>query len=554
MRELRVAAEREVIREFLASLGFQVDAYGLKKFAGSLAGITKLSSTAGATLAGVAVAAEAMVQTFAHGMEKMYYASRRTKASVENIQALEFAATKVGVSGDAAREALESMSRAMRMNPGLAGLLKSLGVRPAGKGRDQLDLMLDLVQQLSKVPHFVGAQWAQMFGMDEQTFLMMKENLPKMREAIALRKELNKVAGVDAEAAAAASREYMNTLRELWTKVEVIFDGLAVRMLPFFREFTGVLNSALSDLMQFLQGVEGKGGKSTLELQLGGVLAAIQAIDKEFTVGEHLKAFFWAAGEEAKLLGKVIFKIGESLLALKRGEYKIAGSKAWEAVKAFAAGPEEGEDERDKILGINRNSWGRNMAKVPITNAGASTAAASGGGGPGALFARLENQFGLPTGLLASMYQQESGSGRNLVGPMTRSGERALGPFQFMKAAASRFGVTDPMDLVQSATGASKYMRANLDMFGGDLPKALAGYNWGEGNVQRRGLGAAPLETQNYISGITGRMGGAGVAMNQTNNFNIHGADAQSIASATGNYLDRANATLLRNTKGAIDN
>jgi hypothetical protein len=98
-----VAENREILREFLISLGFQIDETGIKKFFVALTGINKLLGTTGTVLASVVVASESMVNRFARHMEGLYYASRRTRASVSNLQALEFGAEQIGVSADTAR-------------------------------------------------------------------------------------------------------------------------------------------------------------------------------------------------------------------------------------------------------------------------------------------------------------------------------------------------------------------------------------------------------------------------------------------------------------------
>lgn len=41
----------------------------------------------------------------------------------------------------------------------------------------------------------------------------------------------------------------------------------------------------------------------------------------------------------------------------------------------------------------------------------------------------------------------------------------------------------------------------------GDWAQALAAYNWGIGNVRRKGLAAAPAETRNYYAGILADIG-----------------------------------------------
>lgn len=116
------------------------------------------------------------------------------------------------------------------------------------------------------------------------------------------------------------------------------------------------------------------------------------------------------------------------------------------------------------------------------------------------LFNDLEAQHGLPNGLLNAVMKQESGGNTRAVSP-----KGARGAFQFMPATAKQYGV-DVNDLTSSATGAAKMYADLLKQNGGDLNKALAGYNWGQGNVQRKGLDAMPSETRQYIQKVTANM------------------------------------------------
>lgn len=117
------------------------------------------------------------------------------------------------------------------------------------------------------------------------------------------------------------------------------------------------------------------------------------------------------------------------------------------------------------------------------------------------LLNKLEGQYGLPAGLLDSVWAAESGRGRAMLSP-----KGAQGHFQFMPATAKQYGLQDPNDLTQSATAAARMLSDLMAQSGGDVQKALAGYNWGIGNVQRKGMDAAPAETRNYIAKVTGNM------------------------------------------------
>lgn len=116
-------------------------------------------------------------------------------------------------------------------------------------------------------------------------------------------------------------------------------------------------------------------------------------------------------------------------------------------------------------------------------------------------FAALESQYGLPSGLLQAQMQQESGGNPNAV-----SSAGAQGPFQFMPATAQQYGVSNPFDIEQAAPAAAKMNSDLLNKYNGNLPMALAGYNWGQGNLDRNGLQNAPAETQNYITSITSKL------------------------------------------------
>jgi soluble lytic murein transglycosylase-like protein len=71
-----------------------------------------------------------------------------------------------------------------------------------------------------------------------------------------------------------------------------------------------------------------------------------------------------------------------------------------------------------------------------------------------------------------------------------------------MPGTAAGLGVTDVTDPVQSLEGGAKYLKQQLDAFGGDVTKALAAYNAGPGAVQRYGGVPPYAETQSYVQKV----------------------------------------------------
>jgi hypothetical protein len=111
----------------------------------------------------------------------------------------------------------------------------------------------------------------------------------------------------------------------------------------------------------------------------------------------------------------------------------------------------------------------------------------------------------LPLEFFARVIWQESRFQVNVVGPRTRSGDRAQGIAQFMPRTAAERGLLDPFDPVQALPKSAEFLRELYDQFG-NLGLAAAAYNAGPGRVReylsaRRSL---PAETRHYVLAITG--------------------------------------------------
>ena len=109
-------------------------------------------------------------------------------------------------------------------------------------------------------------------------------------------------------------------------------------------------------------------------------------------------------------------------------------------------------------------------------------------------------KYNLPDGLLSRVAFQESRYNPTIVSP-----KGAIGLMQFMPPTAKQYGI-NPLNPEQSIEAAGKYLASLYKQFG-NWQQAVASYNWGQGNVARKGLARAPLETRNYYSEILNDIG-----------------------------------------------
>lgn len=138
---------------------------------------------------------------------------------------------------------------------------------------------------------------------------------------------------------------------------------------------------------------------------------------------------------------------------------------------------------------------------------------------PEAYLADLERKNGLPAGVLAGQWGKESSRGKNLVGPVLRNGDQAVGDFQFTSGTWKDWGKGgDRFSFKDESDAAARYMASLQKKYGGDVGKALAAYNWGPGNVDKAVASPGnwqdklPSETRNYLNKILGSL-----AKRQTN-------------------------------------
>ncbi|WP_225764147.1 lytic transglycosylase domain-containing protein [Stenotrophomonas sp. Marseille-Q4652] len=111
--------------------------------------------------------------------------------------------------------------------------------------------------------------------------------------------------------------------------------------------------------------------------------------------------------------------------------------------------------------------------------------------------AAAAREFGVEEAVVRAVIHAESA-----FNPMALSRAGAQGLMQLMPPTARRFGVSDSYDAAQNIRGGVQYLSWLLKRFNGDLTLAAAGYNAGEGAVDRHG-GVPPYsETRYYVQRV----------------------------------------------------
>ena len=183
----------------------------------------------------------------------------------------------------------------------------------------------------------------------------------------------------------------------------------------------------------------------------------------------------------------------EAMLGLSPAGAPLSTSSASSAASTGATGSSGFAAQLASVTGT--------PAASATTDTTATTGATAGTGASTPYAAEIDAaaaKYNVDPALLRGLIRQESNFNANATSP---AGARGL--TQLMPGTAAALGV-DPSVPAQAIEGGAKYLRQQLDRFGGDPAKALAAYNAGPGAVQRYGGVPPYAETQNYVRKVMG--------------------------------------------------
>lgn len=290
----------ETIKDFLISLGFEIDSTGERKFSAVVAGVTANVLKMGAAVEGAALTIVGFTTQIANGLDKVYFASQRTGASVAGIRALGYAASQMGADAAAAQGSLESLARFIRNNPGAEGFLNRLGVQTRGANgqmRDAAAIFTGVGDKLRSMPYYRANQYAQMLGIDENTLFAMRRGINGFTADY---QSMLKATGLNADRAAQQSNKFMTSMRSLTALLGMAKDKIGSDLAGGLSGSLDTLRRRIMDNFPKIEGFITKTVRGVLWLAevFGRMLyRGYQAIDQVITWWKSLDT------ESRKLIG-----------------------------------------------------------------------------------------------------------------------------------------------------------------------------------------------------------------------------------------------------------
>jgi len=237
-----MASERDIMREFLISLGFQIDQIGLRKFTGGIDMATTKAFVLGEAIVGAGKAMVKFTLDIAEGMEKLYYMSQRTGVTANALQAFGRAAAQVGINADDAQAQLQNFFMVMQGPTGI-GLHPLMRMLLGGKvPLDPTHQFLGLIEAFKKMKEAgrmatQAIPMAQMFGIDQVTLNNLINNLPKLTAEFEKQQQNLANATPDMQAYVGEMMQLENSSRKADNAIVDLSHQIATKLGPSMRDF-----------------------------------------------------------------------------------------------------------------------------------------------------------------------------------------------------------------------------------------------------------------------------------------------------------------------------
>ena len=251
----------ETLRDFLVSLGFDVDESGAKKFSSVLGDVTSKAMKAGAAIEAAALTIAGFTAKISDGLDKLYWQSQRTGATANNIRSLGYAVKQAGGDVNGFSQSVERLASFLRNNPGGEGFLRNMGIQTRdanGRLRDTASLVALLGDKLAKMPVYRANQYAGMLGIDENTLMAMRRGIQGYSSEYAL---MMKAMGFNPDAAAKQGHAFMTQFSKMKAAMGIGRDKIGAELArvltPGIERFTKLLIQNFPLIEKFILKVTG---------------------------------------------------------------------------------------------------------------------------------------------------------------------------------------------------------------------------------------------------------------------------------------------------------
>lgn len=520
----------EVLKEFLARLGFEIDQTGAQKFNSWLGTATKRTMAFGLGIKAAAAAAYYGVYKIAENNAQLLSTAESLKMTVDRLREMHFVASMTGASAEALTSSLQGlqaqMSGALIGQGGIATFAR-LGIRikdANGKLRDTGDVLDDVGQKIRKMDRAKAEMFMGQLGIDKSLYKMLTQDVSDLRQAY---RDMYAATGMDAQQAAEQSRSFVKEVKLLTEvgkllaeTVGVALIGKAGKDVVQFRKmllanFKPIVQTLLG-LIQLILRLAGFFGALTVRLVgwLGSIVRWFQHLDGSVqtlilsvlgfaAAWKYLNLAFLATPLGAIITGIIaLVALIDDFMGYMDGDESLIDWGPWADDIMLIAG------ELGKLMNVLGQLWG--IIKGPLLAAFAEI----GSGAVETLSGILSVVLNLINMLM------------NLANlDWTAAWESALKLAQ---------GILDAMMGIAKATGIMSAVKGIAGIFGGgdDAPPALA-------------------PASGFATAAAGA-GGSSAELTATTNVYVDGSgDPQAAGRAVAGQQGRVNADLVRNMRGA---
>lgn len=469
------------------------------------------------------------------------YLSQNLGMSTQQIKAFQLASERAGGSQEGLtaqlKESVDAISELKTgggPNAGMQAFFRWGGSsKDLEDGNTYLLARAKIIQELAATDPTKATLIAKQMGISEDQYNFIKLGPAAIQDLIAAQERHAAVTMKDAEAALKLKNQMLDLRDSLTTTATRVVLQLAPALEKVFARLEEGANWIAAHKDDIAKWVD------------GAITSIAEFVTWADRIAESLGGW---KNVLVTLIGLKVASFGLSLVSMA-GSIALAFGPATAALVGFAAAyagvralNEKSGGKIDEWVGKVFEFFGdKGASHTPVKLKGRSAADMAAANSPSSApptdaqgrLTSLESKYGLPAGLLDTIWNTESGRGKNM-----RSGAGAMGHFQFMPATAKEYGLQNPDDFNESSDAAARKLRDLLKMYKGDVGQAAAAYNWGQGNLNNKGMANAPAETRNYVSKVlagvrNGGGGGSNTTVNVDNiTVNTKATDADGIARA----------------------